>query len=147
MDDQEFWKMFVVILFFFLSLGACAKQPGYPEPPRVDQEVVVDVKTLTPGVPVFFTYHYRGKRINFFVVKMNDRVLSFLDACARCYPAKLGYRYDNGYIICRECNVQYSVSEIEKGFGSCFPIRITGSLRDGRYLIPSTALEGMADKF
>lgn len=130
-----------------VALGACAKQPAYPEPPRAGNDVVVDVQTLRPEIPVFFTYHYQAKRINFFVIKIDGRVLSFLDACARCYPAKLGYHFDGGYLLCRECNVRYSVSEIEKGAGSCFPMRITGNLQDGKYLIPLAVLEGMADKF
>jgi uncharacterized membrane protein len=140
-------KKHFVTLFVFLSLGACAKQPGYPEPPRIGPDVAVEVKTLTPEVPLFFTYHYHGKKINFFVVKINGRVLSFIDACASCYPARLGYRYDNGFFVCRKCNVRYSVSEIENGVGGCFPIRIEGSLRDGKYLIPVSVLEGLADKF
>ena len=140
-------KMFVVVLFVFLSLGACARQPSYPEPPRLGNDVAVDSETLKPEIPVFFTYHYRGKKINFFVINTGGRVLSFLDACARCYPEKRGYRFDSGHLICRECNVTYSVSDIEKGVGSCFPIRITGNLQDGKYLIPLSTLEGMAAKF
>jgi len=140
-------KVFWVVLIFFLSLGACAKQPSYPEPPRMGNDVAVESATLRPEVPVFFTYHYQGKKINFFVMKVEGRVLSFLDACARCYPAKRGYRFDGGRLVCRECNVNYSVSEIEKGMGSCFPIRITGHLQDGKYLIPLSTLERMAEKF
>ena len=140
-------KRFFVTLFVFLSLGACAKQPDYPEPPRLGSDVAVDVGTLRPEIPEFFTYHYQGKKINFFVVKVDEKVLSFLDACARCYPAKKGYRSDNGALICRECGVSYAVTGIEKGVGSCIPIRIEGSLQSGKYLIPLSVLEGMADKF
>ncbi len=138
-------------LFFFLStflfLLSCSAQPTYQEARRSGADVVVEAKTLERDVPAFFTYRYAGKKINFFVVKVDEKVLSFLDACGRCYPAKLGYRAERGSIVCRECNVRYSVSQIEKGIGSCFPIKIEGSLRDGKYLIPASALEGMADKF
>jgi len=113
----------------------------------VGQDVAVEVQTLSPDIPSFFTYYFRGRKINFFVVKVDDRVISFLDACSRCYPAKRGYHSDKDYIICRECGVRYSVSQIEQGIGSCFPIRIEGFLRDGKYLIPISVLEGMADKF
>ena len=59
-------------------------------------DVAVEVKSLVPDVPAFFTYYYRGKKINFFVMKVDNGVLSFLDACAHCYPAKSGYRYEGG---------------------------------------------------
>ncbi len=140
-------KVFCIMLFFSLSLGGCAKQPSYPEPPRVGNDVAVESGTMRPEEPVFFTHRYQGKKINFFVIKVEGRVLSFLDACARCYPAKRGYYFEAGRLVCRECNVNYSVSEIEKGMGSCFPIQITGHLQDGRYLIPLSTLEQMAEKF
>ncbi len=140
-------KIFLLVLFGCLFIAACSAQPAYREAPRSGPDIAVELKTLVPDVPAFFTYHYRGKKINFFVMKVDGRVLSFFDACARCYPARRGYRYEEGSIICRECNVRYSVSQIEKGIGSCFPIRVEGSLRDGKYLIPVSVLEGMADKF
>lgn len=133
-----------IVLLFVIS---CSRQPVYPRPTTVGSEVVIDVSTLKPETPEFYTYHYRNRNINFFVVKINDKILSFLDACMSCYPKKLGYRYDNGYITCRSCDVRYSVAETEKGFGSCFPIRITGNLQNGKYFIPLSALEGMAEKF
>jgi uncharacterized membrane protein len=140
-------KLFVGILLFFLSLGACAKQPSYPEPPRSGNDVAVDIGMLRPEIPVFFTHRYQGKRISFFVVKVDDKVLSFFDACARCYPAKLGYRFESGTLICRECNLRYPVTGIEKGVGSCIPIRLEGSVQNGKYRVPLSALEKMVDKF
>ncbi|GAB4422950.1 MAG: hypothetical protein OHK0032_18230 [Thermodesulfovibrionales bacterium] len=130
-----------------LLLVACSRQPVYPAPQVEGSAVVIDAKALNPEMPEFYTYRYRNKNINFFVVKINGRVLSFLDACANCYPKKLGYRFEDGHIVCRACNVRYSVSEVEKGFGGCFPIHIQGHLQDGKYLIPISVLEGMADKF
>ena len=140
----------ITLLFVFIAamlLAACSKQPLYPAPPIKGAEAAIDLKTLTPGIPKYFTYHYRGRRVNFFVIKTGDKVLSFLDACASCYPRKLGFRFDNGYFTCRACNVRYSVSEIEKGIGSCFPIRIRGDVRDGEYFLPVSVLENSADKF
>ena len=139
-----------ILLFVFtgaMLLAACSKQPLYPAPPIKGAEAAIDLKTLTPEIPKYFTYHYRGRRVNFFVIKTGDKVLSFLDACASCYPRKLGFRFDNGYFTCRACNVRYSVSEIEKGIGSCFPIRIRGDVRDGEYFLPVSVLENSADKF
>ena len=147
-SDIKFRTWIIYILCFVLSFFlSCSRQPLYPEPSRAGSGVVVDVRTLIPEIPIFFTYHYHNRKINFFVIKINDKVLSFLDACTKCYPAKLGYRFDNGYIICRACNVRYSISEVEKGFGSCLPIQITGHFQGGKFLILLSEFERMADKF
>ncbi|MDI6729488.1 MAG: Fe-S-containing protein [Thermodesulfovibrionales bacterium] len=130
-----------------LLLISCSRQPVYTVPAIEGTDIVIDAGTLEPDIPRFYTYHYRNKNINFFVIKTNGKILSFLDACANCYPAKLGYRYDNGYIICKQCSVRYSVSEVEKGFGSCFPIRISGHLKGSKYLIPVSVLQRESDKF
>lgn len=136
-----------ISLIVFTFLVSCSGQPVYSEPSLRGSEVVIDVDTLGSETPIFFTFRYHGKNINFFVLKVNDKVLSFLDACMSCYPSKRGYRVDGRAIACRTCDVRYSLSDIEKGFGSCFPIRLEGHLRDGQYLIPVSLLEGSVDKY
>jgi len=137
----------LALSFIFSFLPACSGQPAYPEPTKIGRYALVDVSRLPSETPEFFTYHYGGKKINFFVVKSKDRVLSFLDACVRCYTEKRGYRYEGGYVICRACNMRYPVSEIEKGFGSCYPIKLAGHVQNGKYYIPLSLLEGQVDKF
>ncbi|HXX53163.1 MAG TPA: Fe-S-containing protein, partial [Thermodesulfovibrionales bacterium] len=99
----------------FSLISACSDQPIYPEVPKIGGDVVVDVSGLSSEIPDFFTYHYHGKKINFFVMKVNQTIVSFLDACAKCYSEKKGYRFDGEHVICRACNLKYPVSEIEKG--------------------------------
>jgi uncharacterized membrane protein len=113
----------------------------YPEPPLKGSDVVIDAERLRSESPVFFTLRYHGKKITFFVLKIDDKVLSFLDSCISCYPSKLGYRVDGAHITCRTCDVRYPLSEIEKGFGSCSPVRIEGHLQNGEYHIPVSQLE------
>ncbi|HEX8949254.1 MAG TPA: Fe-S-containing protein [Dissulfurispiraceae bacterium] len=140
-----------IALLALLTAAACSRHPVYPEPVRTASEVEIGMKALTEGSPQFFTYHFQDKDINFFVIKTGGKVLSFFDACAKCYPKKLGYRIDNGYIVCKSCNVRYSVAEIEKGIGSCFPIQIPGQLdgniQDGKYRIAVAELEKAAYRF
>ena len=118
MRCKHIYKALSIACLVLLFLVSCSRQPVYPDPPIEGSAVVIDALALTPEVPVFFTYHHRGKKINFFVVKVDEKILSFLDACARCYPAKKGYRCENGALICRECSVSYSITGIEKGVGS-----------------------------
>lgn len=134
----------ILLSLFFVS---CSKQTPYPEAARTASDVVIDVKTLGPEVPQFFTYRHQGKNINFFVVKIGDNVFSYLDACAKCYASKRGYGFQSGYLVCKACNVRYSISEIEKGFGSCFPLRLPGRLQGDKCLIPLLELEKASNKF
>jgi uncharacterized membrane protein len=128
-------------------LAACSRQPSYPPPPRQGSDIVIDIAGLQPDTPKFYTYLYQGKKINFFVCRVRGTVSSFLDACASCYTQKQGYRYEEGKIVCRDCDMKFSMYQLEKGLGSCYPIRIEGRTKDGKYLIPVAALEGAADKF
>lgn len=102
---------------------------------------------LKPEIPQFYTYRYNGKNISFFVLKLNERVVSFFDACASCYPHKRGYKYDDGSMVCRACNMRFSVYKLEKGLGGCYPIRLQGRTENGKYLISLALLEQEAGKF
>lgn len=142
-------KNITVLLLFSLFFFSCSRNPVYNGPPVAGSEVVVDIKDLEHGSPRFFTHEYKGKKINFFVIRTGETVLSFLDACVTCYRAKRGYAFasDKSVFICRKCNMEYTAKEIEKGFGGCFPIKIPGHIQDRKYIIPLAAIEGMAGKF
>jgi len=86
-------------------------------------------------------------KIHFFAVKVGDRVTSFLNSCTKCYPQNKGFGFDSGSVICRACDERYPLSEIEKGFGSCYPIRLEGRMKDNRYLISVAELEKLGTRF
>ncbi|NCO68838.1 MAG: DUF2318 domain-containing protein [Nitrospirae bacterium] len=137
-----------IILLVVLFLASCARQPDYPEPERTGSDVVINISSLKPALPEFFTYHYnKSRNINFFVINIDGKIFSFFDACERCYPKKLGYRFDNGSVLCRACDIRFPLSEIEKGVGSCSPIKLEGYVKDGKYFIPVSNIEAKADKF
>lgn len=144
-------KRFAISMFFcivVLSLCAsCNRQPRYPAPTRIGQNVAVDAASLREEVPAFFTYEYQGRPISFFIVKINGRVSSFLDACASCYLHKQGYRYDDGRVTCRACGMKFSLYQLEKGIGGCYPIKIEGRMENENYLIPLAELGKHAKKF
>ena len=140
----------VPALFVITALAlfpSCSRQTSYPAPMQQGDNIVIDVASLRPDTPVFFSYAYRAKNINFFLLRINNKVSSFLDACATCYRQKLGYRPEDGHVICRACNTRYSIYKLEKGLGGCYPIRINGVMKASEYLIPAASLERMADKF
>ena len=137
----------LVILVGIASFSACTRQPSYSPPPVTGSAVVVDISTLRPDVPKFYTYRHEGKNISFFVLRLDQKVLSFLDACASCYPHKQGYRPEEASVICRYCNMKFSLYKLERGLGGCYPIKLEGRIENGKYLIPVPALEKAADRF
>ncbi len=134
-------------LALMLILVVCARQPSYPPAPQEGSSIVIDAANLEPEVPKFYSYRSQGKNVNYFVLRVQGKVLSFLDACASCYIHKRGYGYADGHVTCRACNLKFSVNQLEKGLGSCYPIRIDGRMENGKYLIPVATLENAADKF
>ena len=81
------------------------------------------------------------------MIKSEDKVLSFFDGCATCYKAKRGYRFEKGHFVCKKCNMKYSVPEMEKGFGGCFPVRIEGQIKGTKYIIPVSLIEKASGLF
>ncbi len=136
-----------LLVLLCLLFTSCSEQPLYHPPALSGKDIVVDASILKPEVPQFFTYRYQGKNIGFFVIKIDQKVISFLDACASCYPHKRGYRYEDGSVTCRFCNIKFSLYKLEKGIGGCYPIKIEGRMENGKYLIPVAVLEAEAGKF
>jgi uncharacterized membrane protein len=146
-NDLKTSAITILLTSLFLMTAACSRQPVYPPPSLSGRDVVIDVSKLKPEIPQFYTYRYNGKNISFFVLKLNERVVSFFDACASCYPHKRGYKYDDGSVVCRACNMRFSVYKLGKGLGGCYPIRLQGRTENGKYLIPLALLEQEAGKF
>jgi len=78
---------------------------------------------------------------------MDTGVQSYFDACASCYPHKLGYGCEDGSVVCRNCGQRFSIHKLEKGLGGCYPIKLEGRTENDKYLIPRASLEAEAGKF
>ena len=143
------FRFIPTMLYLMLALGivGCARQPEYAPPLLSGSDVAIEVSKLQEGIPLFLTHDHRGKKISFFVVKIDNTVLSFLDACNACYPHKRGYKYDHGMIVCLYCKEKYLINEIAAGSGNCYPIKLPGRIQAGRYLIAVLSLEKNANKF
>jgi len=146
-SGQSRLKGYVWIPLLLIIVAACSRPLSYPEAPRNGQDISIDISALQPGIPQYFSHSFSGMKIHFFVMKVEDRVISFLDACTKCYAQKKGFDFDSGSVVCRACNERYPVSEIERGFGSCFPIKLEGKMNNGSYLISLVELERLGTKF
>ena len=116
-------------------LLSCSRTPVYPEPPVYRGTVRIEIEKLPERKPRFFTFRQGVRGINFFVVKAGGDVQSYFDACAKCYPKRLGYRYDAGRLDCRACDVSYPLNNLKDGIGSCYPIKLPGRVEAGHYVI------------
>jgi uncharacterized membrane protein len=140
--------MFALFLVTALMMcPSCSHQPSYPSAPQSAQDIIIDMEGLQPEVPKFYTYHFQGKNISYFLIKIDNKVSSYLDACASCYPHKQGYRCDDGSVTCRYCGMKFSIFQLEKGIGGCYPIKIDGRLEQREYRISRKIFEDAVDKF
>lgn len=142
--DSALWTILVLVSF----LGsACTSQQTYAAPTVVGANAVIEISSLQTATPLFLTYRFNGKRINFFVLRLDSGVTSYLDACASCYHHQQGYRPDDGAVTCRYCNMKFPIYKLEKGLGSCYPIKLAGKVEQGKYLISLSALQDAAKMF
>jgi hypothetical protein len=143
-------KIAAVVTFLLLVTfvgPACTSQHTYAATTVIGANAVIEISSLPTATPLFLTYRYNGKRINFFVLRLDSGVTSYLDACASCYHHQQGYRPEEGVVTCRYCNMKFPVYKLEKGLGSCFPIKLEGRAEQGKYLISIAALEDAAKMF
>lgn len=131
----------VLFVLLFAALFACAQRPEYPSPPIRGGSVVVATGGLKIGEPMFYTVELDGVGVSFFVLKIDDTIRSYLDACMKCYPHKKGYRVDGFYLECRYCGVRYPLDNLDQGVGSCYPIPVKGELMGNEYVISFSELK------
>jgi uncharacterized membrane protein len=146
-QNKRFGVIAAVLLLLTVLAAACSKQPRHPAPPVLGNDVVIDTAGLPLDTPRFYTLMVGNAPVSFFVVKHHDKVVSFLDACMNCYRRKMGYGFEKDHVVCRACGTTYSIYRLDKGIGGCYPIRIAGTMKEGTYTIPLSAVEKMADKF
>jgi uncharacterized membrane protein len=131
----------LLIIFFILGISfSCNSKPVYSSPPVEDGEVVINVGLMEDARPEFYSITLKGKRIDFFVFKLNGVVESYFDACAKCYPYRMGYVVEGFYLRCKYCNKRYPLDTLKTGIGSCYPLPLNGRLRGDEYHISLSEL-------
>ncbi|MBI5639980.1 MAG: DUF2318 domain-containing protein [Nitrospirae bacterium] len=123
-----------------ILVSACSKMPSYPQAPFDGKSVSIDIRKLGENKPVFYTFLSGQKKINYFVVRLDNSVQSYFDACAKCFPKRLGYRLDGQEVYCMACDVRYSIHELKDGLGSCYPIKLDGRAEGDLYIINKQSL-------
>ena len=129
-----------MLIITALCFCSCSKMPVYPEASFNGGSVNISLNDLDEKKPVFFTFHDGKNKINYFVVKTDGSYQAYFDACAKCYRRKNGYGLEGGRVICRTCDVNYSVKDLKEGIGSCYPIKLEGRVEGNVYVIDKKAI-------
>jgi uncharacterized membrane protein len=130
---------YLFISLAVLALASCADKPSYPEATGADGEVRFSISTLAEGKPVFRSLEYEGTKIDYIVLKTDSGVESYLDACAKCYPKKRGYRAEGDDLVCVACGKRYPIKKLT-GIGSCYPLPLKGRAEGDSYIIEKKEL-------
>ncbi|HHN65706.1 MAG TPA: DUF2318 domain-containing protein [Nitrospirae bacterium] len=140
---------FIILLIFCLTLfiNSCNEKSHYREVRERDGLIVLDITGLKDTEPLFYSYRTDKKVVDFFVIKIGDRIESYLDACMKCYPHKMGFRVDGFYLVCKYCNVRYPLDRLKEGAGSCYPIPLKGEVMKNQYVIKARLLQNGAKYF
>lgn len=118
-----------------LMLVSCAQKKPQTVPLKIEgEEIKIELSGIKEGVPYFLSLPEGEKKINFFVLRINNEIRSYFDACLKCYPKKLGYRQDADRLVCRACGVGYSLDALD-GVASCYPIPLEGKVQGSAYVI------------
>jgi len=89
-------------------------------------------------------YNYRtadGDVVKFFLLKSHDGVVrAALDACDVCYKSLKGYRQEGDFMVCNNCNQQFSSDRINEEKGGCNPAPLTRTIQGDRVLLSEQEL-------
>ncbi len=124
-----------LILFLIVLIFSCQSQTVDTYQVLKDNRFELNIKSLEHEIPEFFSIDLGEKKISFFVVKIGNSIESYLNACIKCYPHDMGYRYEASHVVCRYCNISYPIDSLKEGVGSCYPVPIEGKLQGDNYII------------
>lgn len=130
----------LILIISALVMVSCQKTPLYKEPSFDGNNYVIDLGGLTENRPDFYSVLIDNRRVSFFLVLLNGEVQAYFDACRKCYPHKMGFRFSDGFMVCKYCSERYATDKLKEGIGSCYPIHLNGTVVRGKYLISTEAL-------
>jgi uncharacterized membrane protein len=107
--------------------------------------LVISGRLLDKGTAKTFCYRDEaGKKLRFVLARGTDgQVRSVMDACSQCYAFHKGFKYADGYLICRLCGNRYPVNHILQGKASCVPIALPSTEANGNVTIRTADLKKM----
>lgn len=123
-----------IIIAALLLAASCTSKPQYPTAPTSADEIRIDISSLAEYSPRFYSIEHGGKRYDFFIQSAGGAIESYIDACIKCSPQRLGFRVEDKSLICKACNEGYPLGNLN-GIGSCYPIPLPGMRTGNEYVI------------
>lgn len=147
------WSM-VVALVLALGVGAVSALniPGfgkYEKVKAINGAVVLPAAKVGDGKAHFYKYSEGGKETGFFVVKGEDgSIRTAFDACDVCFKEKKGYDQQGEYMVCKNCNKKFAISQIgPHATGGCNPSYLPHRQAGGNIVISVEDLKSGARFF
>ena len=141
----------ILLTVVILLLTGCGRQnPAvYPVIPPEEGVIMVDLSAIGKSGGSFFSYpSSSGRNVDYFVYKdSSGTARGVLDACRTCYRWRKGYRLEGDRVVCRKCDMKFTLDELHQGTGSCVPIGIRSTTDENTISIPVTELEDGAKYF
>jgi len=137
------WRVLAVVMVGLIV--GCAKTTLAPEYEivKADKGVVkINVRSMRPGDVYFYTYKYRGRNIDFMVIKFAENdVRTYLDADYLCYKKKMGFEIKDGKLICRHHGFAFELMKPKTWKGAHVPIPLKSNFNNGVVTISEEALK------
>ncbi|KWT85779.1 Fe-S-containing protein [Candidatus Magnetominusculus xianensis] len=129
-----------LIIAALFALNSCNKTRNFTKAEFTGDNFQLRSASLKEKTPVYYSHMDGTKGIYFFVVKVNDQLYSYFDICNSCKQHNQGYRVEEKFIECRDCQVTIAYEDLKTGVGSCYPIRLHGKEENGVYSIPRSEI-------
>lgn len=111
-------------------------------------EIRIPKSSLPASGARFYSYAADGREIKFFLLRLPEGgIRAALDACSACYRAKLGYRYEDGFMVCNNCGMAFRAGDIGLAAGGCNPIPLPSSVSGEAVVIKASELMKNASYF
>ncbi len=121
------------------SAAAVAATYGHDPYPLVeaqDGKIRLPLSTFDDYQARFYTYMYKGRPIEFFVVKSRDGVVrAAFNACDVCYPARKGYHQEGDVMVCNNCGRRFPTNRINIEQGGCNPAPLNRAVEGDTLII------------
>jgi uncharacterized membrane protein len=105
-------------------------------------EVTFPESTFTDGKARFFEYKTSdGKIVRYFIIRSSDGVIrAAFDACDVCWESGKGYKQKDDLMVCQNCGRRFQSTKVNVVTGGCNPSALTRTVRDGKVVITTQAL-------
>ncbi|MBE0500982.1 MAG: DUF2318 domain-containing protein [Desulfuromonadales bacterium] len=120
-------------LAFVLGINSVSTERGGAYVKGENGKILIPVADISDSKAHYYSYDVGGAAVNFFLLKSSDGVIrAALDACDVCYKALQGYRQEGDFMVCNNCNQQFSSEQINVVKGGCNPAPLTREIVNGQ---------------